>query len=44
MTRRPATFSQADLARAIRAAEQAAPGRYRVRLSEGDVIVEPVDE
>lgn len=42
MSRRAATFTQADMARAIRAAEQAAPGKMRVRVTRaGEIIVEP---
>ena len=43
MSRRAATFTQADVARALRAAEQVAPGRYRVRVTrDGEIFVEPV--
>ena len=44
MSQRPATFTQAEIARALRAVEQVAPGRMRVRVSrDGEIIVEPVD-
>ena len=38
MSRRPATFTQADVARALRAAEQVAPGRMEVEIAPGGVI------
>ena len=41
MSRRAATFTQAEVARAMRAAEQIAPGRWRVRVRGGEVIIEP---
>lgn len=44
MSRRAAAFTQADVARALRAAEQVAPGKLRVRVSrEGEIIVEPAE-
>ena len=44
MSRRAATFTQADVARALRAAEQVAPGRWRVRVSrEGEILLEPTE-
>ncbi len=45
MSRRAASFTQADVARALRAAEQVAPGRYRVRLSrQGEIVLEPAGD
>ncbi len=42
MSRRAAAFTQADIARALRAVEQVAPGRMRVRVTrEGEIVVEP---
>jgi hypothetical protein len=42
MSRRAATFTQADAARALRAARQVAPGPWRLRISPGgEIIVEP---
>jgi hypothetical protein len=38
MSRRPATFTQARVARAIRAAEQVAPGRRVVEVTPDGVI------
>jgi len=44
MSRRAATFTQADMARALRAAGQVAPGKWRVRVSrDGEMLVEPVE-
>jgi hypothetical protein len=47
MSRRPARFTQADIARAIRAAEDqhAKTGTlWRVRVErEGDIVIEPFD-
>lgn len=42
MSRRPATFTQADAERALRAARNVAPGPWRLRISSrGEIIVEP---
>ena len=42
MSRRAAVFTQADAARALRAAQQVAPGPWRLRiLPGGEIIVEP---
>lgn len=38
MSRRPAAFTQADVARALRAAEQVAPGRMAVEIDPDGVI------
>jgi hypothetical protein len=38
VSRRAATFTQADVARALRAAEQVAPGRMEVEIAPGGVI------
>ncbi|HZZ24202.1 MAG TPA: hypothetical protein VFE60_17175 [Roseiarcus sp.] len=38
MSRRPASFTQSDVARALRAAEQVAPGRMEVEIAPGGVI------
>jgi hypothetical protein len=38
MSRRAATFTQADVARALRAVEQVAPGRMVVEIAPGGVI------
>jgi hypothetical protein len=38
MSRRAATFTQADVARALRAAEQVAPGRMEVEIAPGGII------
>jgi hypothetical protein len=38
MSRRAATFRQADVARALRAAEQVAPGRMTIELGPDGVI------
>ena len=43
MSRRAASFTQADLARAIRAVEQVARGRYRVRATADGVFIEPIE-
>jgi hypothetical protein len=46
MSRRPASVTQADIARALRAAKQAGAGRVRVR--DGEITIElapvPIDE
>lgn len=43
MSRRAASFTQSDVARIMRAAEQVAPGRWRVRVNrQGEIILEPV--
>lgn len=39
MSRRPASFTQADVARVIRAAKQAGAAEVEVRVSEGAAIV-----
>ena len=46
MSRWAATFTQADMARALRAAEQVAPGAcWRLRISrQSEIIVEPAAE
>lgn len=41
MSRRPAKVTQADLARAIRAAKQA--GAYRVDVEDGTIIIRLVE-
>jgi hypothetical protein len=42
MSRRAASFTQADIARALRAAEQTTPGKLRLRVArEGEIIIEP---
>ena len=42
MSRRAAAFTQADAARALRAAHQVAPGPWRLRiLPGGEIVVEP---
>jgi hypothetical protein len=38
MSRRAASFTQSDIARALRAAEQVAPGRMVVEIAPGGVI------
>ena len=38
MSRRAASFTQADVARALRAAEQVAPGRMEVEIAPGGII------
>jgi hypothetical protein len=38
MSRRAASFTQADVARALRAAEQVAPGRMVVEIAPGGII------
>jgi hypothetical protein len=38
MSRRAASFTQSDVARALRAAEQVAPGRMVVEIAPGGVI------
>jgi hypothetical protein len=38
MSRRAASFTQADVARALRAAEQVAPGRMTIELGPDGVI------
>ena len=43
MTRRAAAVTQADVARAIRAAEQARPGGWRVRVVGPEIVIEPAD-
>lgn len=42
MSRRAAAFTQADAARALRAAEQVAPGRYAVEIGrDGAITIRP---
>ncbi len=44
MSRRSASFTQADIARALRAAEQVAPGRLVVEVTpEGLIRIVPAD-
>jgi len=44
MSRRSASFTQTDVARALRAAEQVAPGRMMVEIAPGGIIrIRPVD-
>ena len=44
MSRRQASFTQADVARALRAAEQVAPGKMAVEIASGGVIrIVPVE-
>lgn len=44
MSRRAASFTQADLARALRAAEQVAPGRITLEIApEGFIRLVPLD-
>jgi hypothetical protein len=44
MSRRPAAFTQADVARALRAAEQVAPGRMTIEITPGGVIrIRPIE-
>jgi hypothetical protein len=38
MSRRAASFTQADVARALRAAQQVAPGKFRIEIAPGGVI------
>lgn len=42
MSRRPAAITQADIARAIRAAKQAGLNRVEIRDSHGNTIVFPL--
>ena len=43
MSRRPATFTQADVARALRAAEQVAPGRMTIEIArDGTIRIRPL--
>ena len=45
MSRRPATFTQADVARALRAAEQVAPGRMTIEIApDGTIRIRPLEE
>jgi hypothetical protein len=43
MSRRPAQLSQADIARAVRAAKQAGAKEVEVRLTEGSTIIIRMD-
>jgi hypothetical protein len=43
MSRRAASFTQADAARLLRAAAQVAPGKWRVRLAGGELVIEAAD-
>jgi hypothetical protein len=44
MPRRPANVTKADIARALRAAEQVAPGRHLVEVTADGVIrIVPID-
>ena len=44
MSRRAASFTQADVARALRAAEQVAPGRMTIEISrDGTIRIRPLD-
>lgn len=44
MSRRGATFTQANVARALRAAEQVAPGRMMVEIAaDGAIRILPID-
>ncbi len=43
MSRRAAQVTQADVARAIRAAEQARPGGWRVRVVGPEIVIEPAE-
>jgi hypothetical protein len=42
MPRTAAKVTQADIARVLRAAAQT-PGRWRVEIEDGKIVVEPVD-
>jgi hypothetical protein len=44
MSRRPATFTQADIARALRATQQVAPGRMTVEIAtDGTIRIQPLE-
>jgi hypothetical protein len=44
MSRRPATFIQADVARALRAVEQVAPGRMTIEIApDGTIRIRPFE-
>jgi hypothetical protein len=43
MSRGPAIHTQANIARALRAADQVGPRKWRVRVGRDEIFIEPVE-